>query len=201
MLWIEMPTDQISRPLQLYYLERYLFDTVGPKFRKVGHLTAFDFFCIVIWKANRAKSRIAQRLLEKDPKRRKRLDPIVVELTASIHSCTSGGDRLRLLFEIWGFRLPMASAILTVLYPDEFTVYDERVGRQISEVHKKLANKTNMSAVWQGYREFVIAVKDAVPGDLSLRDKDRVLWGLSFCDDLNADIESCFEKRERATNE
>ena len=27
----------------------------------------------------------------------------------------------------WAFRLPTASAILTVLYPDVFTVYDRRV--------------------------------------------------------------------------
>ena len=49
--------------LQFYDLEAYLLDVVGPRFHAQGHLDAFDFFCIVIWKANRSKSLIARRLL------------------------------------------------------------------------------------------------------------------------------------------
>jgi hypothetical protein len=36
-----------------YDLETYLFDTVSRRFAEEHTLTAFDFFCIVIWKANR----------------------------------------------------------------------------------------------------------------------------------------------------
>ena len=46
-------------------LEIYLFGTVTHRFHRQGSLAAFDFFCIVIWKANRAKSRIAEHLLER----------------------------------------------------------------------------------------------------------------------------------------
>lgn len=54
---------------QFYYfnLESYLFHTVGPRFAKEKQLSAFDFFCIVAWKANRAKSKIAKKLLSKPP--------------------------------------------------------------------------------------------------------------------------------------
>ncbi len=48
---------------QYYHLESYLLDTVQPRFRNQGYLLAFDFFCIVIWKANRAKSHVARKLL------------------------------------------------------------------------------------------------------------------------------------------
>lgn len=50
--------------LDYYYLEQYLFDVVSARFQTVGTLSAFDFFCIVIWKANRAKSKVAKRLLK-----------------------------------------------------------------------------------------------------------------------------------------
>ena len=42
---------------------------------------------------------------------------------------------MRILIEDWAFRLPMASAILTVLYPDSFTVYDIRVCSELQNHH------------------------------------------------------------------
>jgi hypothetical protein len=49
----------------IYDQETYLFETVHSRFHEQGFLSAFDFFCIIIWKANRAKSKIAKRLLAK----------------------------------------------------------------------------------------------------------------------------------------
>jgi len=45
-----------------YDLEPCIFGEVQVRFEQEGYLLAFDFFCIVIWKANRAKSKIAKRL-------------------------------------------------------------------------------------------------------------------------------------------
>lgn len=36
-----------------YYLESYLFDEIGNRFREHGDLSAFDFFLTMVWKANR----------------------------------------------------------------------------------------------------------------------------------------------------
>ena len=46
-----------------YHEEAYLFDVVGPRFRKKDRLSAYDFFLIVRWKANRAISQIAGHLV------------------------------------------------------------------------------------------------------------------------------------------
>ena len=51
--------------LRYYDLETYLFEDVRRRFHAERSLSAFDFFSIVIWKANRAKSKIAHRLLSK----------------------------------------------------------------------------------------------------------------------------------------
>src|SRR5947209_10390326 len=105
--------------IQFYTLESYLFNTVHRRCAEQGHLGAFDFFCIVIWKANRAKTKVAKRLLADSTKT---LDEVVVELTKAIAAQKTPKDKMRLLmFGEIRFRLPMASAILTVLYPDEFT--------------------------------------------------------------------------------
>jgi hypothetical protein len=48
---------------RLYYNpEFYLLDIEEPRFKRQGYLDAFDFFRIVLWKANRAKSKIAKKL-------------------------------------------------------------------------------------------------------------------------------------------
>src|ERR1700733_7988774 len=108
--------------IQFYTLESYLFNTVHRRFAEQGHLDAFDFFCIVIWKANRAKTKVAKRLLGTT---QKTLDEVVIELTKNIAAQETPKDKMGLLmFGNIRFRLPMASAILTVLYPDDFTVYD-----------------------------------------------------------------------------
>src|ERR1017187_1229205 len=83
-----------------------------------------------------------------------------------------------------GFFLPMASAILTVLYPDDFTIYDIRVCDSLGEFHD-LANKTKPSAIWDGYVKFKKSVIEKALPNLSLRDKDRYLWGKSFKKDLD----------------
>ena len=179
--------------LEIYDLENYLLETVRQRFHAQGYLSAFDFFCIVIWKANRAKSKIAQRLARRSDSGS--LEDAVRELTSGIYRQPGAKDRLRYLFEEWSIWLPMGSAILTVLYPDEFTVYDYRVCGTLGDFHK-LNNLSRFEDVWKGYLRYRDAVIQATPEGLSLRDRDRYLWGKSFSEQLTADISSCFN-RER----
>ncbi len=174
-----------------YNLESYLFDTVRPRFRKQGYLDAFDFFCIVIWKANRAKSKIARKLQRVAPN----LDKAASVLTAGL-GCQPGPEqRLSVLWQA-GFDLPMASAILTVLYPEDFTVYDKRVCDQLNAFYNLKAT-ISFAALWSGYQNFKRAVESAAPGSTSLRDKDRYLWGKSFHDQLRSDIQHGFKQVRR----
>jgi len=185
--------------LKLYHLEEYLFETVRHTFRNRGKLSAFDFFCIVIWKANRAKSKVALKLLEKDSQKRKDLNAIVEDMTSAVHNARGDKDRMRVLIENWGFRLPMASAILTVLYPDNFTVYDARVCDVLGDCHT-VQNKTRFDDLWSGYEDFIAKVNRKAPPELSLRDKDRYLWGQSFEKDLVEDIDNLFQNDKVETD-
>lgn len=181
--------------LDYYDLEQYLFSKVQPKFHRDGTIGASDFFCIIIWKANRAKSKIARKLLAIG--NGKNLEDIVHKIASDIASAAGSKEKLRVLIEDWELRLAMATAILTVLYPRDFTVYDVRVCESLKN-HKALGNKTNFERLWDGYQSFLSDVKAAGPAELSLREKDRWLWGKSFITDLSRDIESGFAKRGAA---
>jgi hypothetical protein len=171
-------------------LERYLFDIVHDNFHKNHFIRAFDFFSIVLWKANRAKSYIAQRLREYS-KSEKDLNTIVKRLTKALYNAPDHPNRLQILFSSWGFGLPMASAILTVLWPEDFTVYDYRVCDELNDFHQ-LGDWNNFENVWNGYCRYIDAVKSSVSQAVSLRDKDRILRGRSIAGQLQNDIRTGF---------
>lgn len=179
--------------LRYYDLEAYLFQDVRRRFHVQGQLSAFDFFSIVIWKANRAKSAIAKRLLKKGGS--DDLDQVVGNLSRSLLEAGTPKERLRILMEDWGFLLPMASAVLTVLWPEDFTVYDVRACNELGRF-RQLANWTRFDRVWPTYEEFREAVRAAGPAGLSLRDKDRYLWAKSSATQLEEDIARCFGKAD-----
>jgi len=160
---------------KFYYLENYLFDEVGPRFRKTGKISPEDFYMILIWKANRAKNRIRDKLKAKSGS----FTSAVSKITASLHESCDPKGRLENLMDGWHFRLPTASAILTVLFPNDFSVYDIRVCGELGKFHE-LADRRFSEGFWESYLEFLAAVNREVPGESCLRDKDRFLWGRSF---------------------
>jgi len=176
-----------------YDMENYLFGEVSPRYGSRETLSTFDFFCIVIWKANRSKSKVASRLLGK---KHRDLDAAVRALVQDIAKAPDPKARLEALIDKWRFRLPMASAILTVLYPNEFTVYDVRVCNTLGDF-EDAQHKTNFQTLWQRYVQYTETVKNAVPGKQSLREKDRYLWGKSFATQLKNDIAESFRTTRR----
>lgn len=154
-------------------LEDYLFREVRNNFHQRGYLTAEEFFCIVIWKANRAKTKIKDKILKRGT-----LTENTKKLSNEIFRAPNNKEKLRILLESWGIGLPMATAILTVLYPNDFTVYDVRVRSQFGI--KDFSGRKNQ--IDRYFSEFLPKVKKQ-PGR-KLRDKDKYLWGKSFYRDL-----------------
>jgi len=174
--------------VKLYGLENYLLEVVNPRFQHEGAIGAFDFFCIVIWKANRAKSNVAKRLMRKG---HKSLDEACQTLTSQIHQASTDKEKMKVLMEDWGFLLPMSSAILTVFYPEKFTVYDTRVCQMLKK-YSTLKDIRSIDKLWPQYEDFIASVVKATPGIKGLRDKDRYLWGKSFHDQLKKDLKKQF---------
>jgi len=178
--------------LRYFDRERYLFEYVHGRFEKDRSLGAFDFFSIVIWKANRAKSKIARKLLATKHKSKRDLNARCRVLTRAIHAAPDHKKRLQILIKDWDFALPMASAILAVCYPDDFALYDYRVRDQI-KTFPELTTK-NIDKLWDGYQEYIASVCRLTPGQKKLRDKDRFLYGKSNAMQLRKDIQRSFEK-------
>jgi hypothetical protein len=178
-----------------YDQERFLFEVVGPRFQRQGWLGAYDVFSIVRWKANRAISRVASSLVRISGSS---LEQTSRELSRDIFKARDDRERFLIVSGKWKLRLPMASAILTVLYPETFTVYDVRACDMLGGF-SNLVNRANLESRWQGYVAFMDAVRRSTPPNLSLRDKDRYLWARSRHDGLMQFVARDFSVRAPRT--
>ena len=151
-------------------MEDYLFGEVRRNFQKRKFLLPDEFFCVVIWKSNRAKTSIKKKLLKFGD-----LKSTIKTMTGQIYTANGSRERLKILLRDWKFNLPMATAILTVLYPNEFTIKDTRVLSQLK--------MEDFNGLKKYFEEFLPNVKKS-SAQKNLRDKDRELWSKSFHEDL-----------------
>lgn len=181
-----------NEPALLAHLEKYLSDQVGPHFRETGKIAPEDFWLILIWKANRAKNNERRRFERIGAGT---FEGAVEEIADALWAANSLDARLGVLMGKWKMKLPTASAVLTILYPDNFTVYDIRVCDQLGAFHE-LAGRRFSGKLWSEYLRFVAAVEVAVPSHSRLRDKDHHLWGLSLMSQVKADLRAEAPKRK-----
>lgn len=187
--------------LTQYDLEKYIFNNIVRKrFKKKGFLCAYDFFCIVIWKVNRSKISIIKKLLKHS--RIDNLEEAVYFLTSGINEIPESKEKLRHLINDWNLKLSSATAILSALFPEEFTFYDKEICGKLNNFHD-IGKLTSFDDVWIEYYAYKQKVQQASQERVSLRDKDPYLWVESFSTQLIKDIECgfsnscCFEKIAR----
>jgi hypothetical protein len=168
---------------KFYEAERYLVDEVGANFRKTGVLEPVDLYTIFIWKAERVKNQHKKRLAKLGGS----FDKAVRAIASGLYNCGNDKDRLKYLMDEWHFLLPTASAILTILYPKVFTVYDWRVCDELKVDYDTWKARGFSDNLWNFYQAFKVAVEQGAPSHLSLRDKDRFLIGRSTRRSIEAD--------------
>jgi hypothetical protein len=159
-------------PIDYYSPETRVFSAIAQSFLDAGTLHPAAFYLILDWKAPRARTKHRSRLAKKAGS----FGRAVSEIAAELRAATTPEEKLRLLLTNWGFQLPTATAVLTVLYPDIFSVYDIRVCNMLRDFHK-LGSRKWSSKTWEEYQRFISAVRGEAPPGLSLRDCDRWLWG------------------------
>jgi len=168
--------QELRRLATLYDAKRYLFDIVSPRFAQTGTLPPYDFFAIVIWKSNRTKTKIARGLAS--------IGKTVEALMREVSAASAPQFKIDLLLQVPGIGLAMASAILTVCYPDEFTVLDYRAWDTLRSSNVP-GLPSRYPATTTEYLQYCLACKHfAQRVDLSLRDLDRALWARDWEDDL-----------------
>ena len=171
-------------PLTYYSPETYLFATIGEGFSKTGQLTPEELYLIIDWKAPRARTKHLSRLARNGGGT---FTLATQRIAADLYSAVGPEQRLEVLMTKWDFRLPTASALLSVLYPDMFTVYDVRVCRMIGDF-EKLGDRNWSAETWREYQQFKAEVRKHAPPNFTLRDCDRWLWGKDKQKTLIAEI-------------
>ncbi|HXR38605.1 MAG TPA: hypothetical protein VN776_05915 [Terracidiphilus sp.] len=168
--------------LKFYDDENYLMGEVAQKFHEAGTIDPVDFYMLLIWKANRAKGYHKKRLQKKASGSFKEA---VSRIATSLWTCAERKERMQILVEDWEFSLPTATAILAILYPSEFTVYDYRVCDELKHDYRPYLSFS--ASLWAEYEEFQKKVEREAPADLCLRDKDRFLTGRSYRKGIEAE--------------
>lgn len=164
--------------LNYYFLENYLFNEVSKNFQKRGYLTPEEFFAIVIWKRNASKTKILNGI--KEGKR------TIKEITLKISQAKELEQKLDVLLspKISGIGIAIASAILTVCYPDNFTIADYRACAALKDFGEEIAGNpiSNITAYFEYLKK---CKKLSRKHNLSLRDFDRMLWAKDFYEGEN----------------
>ncbi|MFG1341351.1 thiamine phosphate synthase [Xanthobacter autotrophicus] len=169
-----------------YDIEHRLFPRIHDAFKTGDNIDPIDFYTILVWKASRAKTYHRDRI--ERISEAKSIYMSVDKIINQLRLARDDKSRLSILMDNWKFYLPTATAILSVFYPDDFTIYDRRVCREVGlsyDLDKKCGLKKEL---WSSYQAFIIKVMAAVPDAVSLRDADRVLWGRSALKDHMADL-------------
>ena len=173
---------ELAECLELYNIEDYLFNKISERFKTKRTMEPFDFFAIVTWKSNRTKTKI-----------RKGLDDAgktVQELMREVAQAKTPRDKVQVLLQVWGIGLAMASAILTVCYPKEFTVLDYRAWDVLEDASLQ-GLPEDYPATPDEYLDYcAVCRRLAEQVGMSLRDLDRALWAKSWRDDLRELVQS-----------
>jgi thermostable 8-oxoguanine DNA glycosylase len=172
----QLDSAKLSRLAELYDLERYLFGKVFRRFQRGQALSACDFFAIVTWKANRAKTRVKKGLLDAGKS--------VRQLMKEVSQADSPVDKVEILCNVKGIGIPIASAILSVCYPTRFTVLDYRAWKTLEQASVEgIPEHPPRDA--QSYLQYCEACRRfADRMGLSLRRLDHALWTRNWEDDL-----------------
>lgn len=168
--------SDFEKYLNYYFLENYLFNEVSKNFQKRGYLTPEEFFAIVIWKSNRVKTNV-RKGIEKNKK-------TIRAITSEVYQAKTAEQKLNILTSIPSIGIPMASAILTVCYPDNFTIADYRACAALKDFGEEIAGNpiSNVPAYFEYLKK---CKKLSRKHNLSLRDFDRVLWAKDFYEGEN----------------
>jgi hypothetical protein len=201
---MEDSNRDIEQWLDCYDPETRVFPDLRKRLAKGEGLGKRDVLLIQKWKLGRIKGSNAETVSEGHLKA---INEAIVEAKKPESALTA----LKALDEVPGIGLATATAILTVCYPDTFTIIDERVlesldllpsGHEKKKRRKRKKGKKEKSKYntedWTAKTyvdEYLPKVKEC-KGEWkrTLRETDQALWGFS----VNRRIEKVIKKSEES---
>jgi len=123
------------------------FETMSAVLQKRGYLLKKEFVSIGKWKAERQKGRYENNTDEK------------VERTTEKALRASYKDKIKILTrtrdKLKGVRIPVASAVLTVVYPKKYCIIDYRTWRALLWLWKVAAKESFTFSSYREYSDFL----------------------------------------------
>ncbi len=174
--------EGFEKGLDCYDPETRVFPMLARKAKEGQELSSLDVLLILKWKLGRIKNDNSKTVAVG------KMKEINQALKDACKADRKGKiDALTALSKIPGIGLATATAILTVCYPDEFTIIDQRVLEILDLFPSRLAKdeqKNKYSTDNWTPEDYVDEYLPKVKGcseswDCTLRDADRALWGLS----------------------
>lgn len=169
----------IESGLDHYDPEGRVFPRIADRVSAGGGLTKQDVLQILKWKLGRIKDSNVHTVSDENLE-------MINQAVKDARAAGRGVDALKALDMIPGIGLAMATAVLTVCYPAEFTIIDWRVLETLDLFPSRMPeNKRNEHNTedWTAndyIAEYLPQVKQqAHIWGCTLRDADRALWGLS----------------------
>ena len=151
-------------------LEIYLFEDVHKKFQSSHHLDDEDFFTIISWKRKASAIKIAKEWSGMK----------IEDLTNKIYDESSNEKKMEVLTSVKEIGIAIASAILAVCYPDQFTILDYRALSSLKELEPfkclKLPPKAENFKIPDYFSYLKICLEVWNSHSSSLREFDRSLW-------------------------
>jgi thermostable 8-oxoguanine DNA glycosylase len=146
-----------------------VFEAVGSKVATRGYMNKDEFLKIVRWKAARSLRRAHENSPEK-----------VEEVSKRAFSTTDDRERIKILCELRGVAVRMASAILTIVYPEKYGVVDIRAWRALSDLNLLEEGKKNRDKNYYSIDDYLLYLdiirQKAKEYGITPREVDKALW-------------------------
>ena len=160
-----MKIPNLKRYIELYG-ENYIFNVIGQEAKKRGYLYFNDFYEICMWKSARQKKRYIKNKY------------IIEEKSKRAFAEKDPTRQMDILCELDGVRIPTASALLTVVYPESYAVIDIRC---LEVLREKYGQKDYLgkSMSIKNWRKYLILMQEwADENKVTTRELDMALFAM-----------------------
>jgi thermostable 8-oxoguanine DNA glycosylase len=158
-----MIIKDIKKYIELYDTEKYLFEVVGVLAKERGSLTFDEFYKICMWKSARQKQNYLKnkRTIEK--------------ITKNAFEENDESERIKILCKLDGVDIKTASALLTVVFPQEYAVIDERCLDVLNTYGFKISKYSSINT-WLSYLKIMRGL--AKENNRTPRELDMALFAI-----------------------
>ena len=158
-----MKITEIKKYVRQYDPEKYLFEDIGPRVKERGYFKFSEFYEICMWKSVRPKKKY---LKNKNS---------IEKMSGEAFLEKDDVKQIKILCKLNGVGVPIASALLTVVYPEKYAVIDIRCLKILKSNNEVIGAYPSFKN-WKKYLE--IMRRWSKENDVTPRQLDMALYAM-----------------------